>query len=186
MSYRSIGYLGAPPGPPAPPAAPTPEPESGDTVSPLKALTTDRGFVRVPTYDVRQYVQTTLIVLAVGFSAGVGLGAVFGNFLGKKSVGEGVGKVFRNPGKRRTSARRRKRGRPGGRPVTESLTVKLPEGYYDVDVERGSVLVDGTRLGSVYDLGTSFRAVPSGGGEVGSFGTLAGAVKHVIRKTEAA
>ena len=189
MSYRVLGYLGAEaggaPGGSSPAASP-PAPPSGGDVSPLKAITSERGFVRVPTHDVRQYVQTTLIVLAVGFSAGVGLGAVFGNFLGKRSVGEGIGKVFRNAGKRRTSARRRKRGRPGGRTITEDITVKLPDGLYDVTVSRSSVLVDGARLGSVYDLGTNFRAIPSGGGEVRSFGTLAGAVKHVIRHTEAA
>lgn len=155
----------------------------------------------VPSYDMRQYVKTTALVLAIGFGAGVGVGAVFGNILGEKKL-PGVGRLIgnaprrrrrrrssrrprRNAGKRRTSARRRKRGRPSGGPVTEELTVKLPRGFVDVSVERGSVVASGRRYGSVYDMGTAFRAIPRGG-EVRNYGTLAGAVKHVLRDAEAA
>lgn len=193
VSYRVLGYLGQP----------EVSPEKGtDTASfedPFAPLTTSRGFVKVPTYDVRQYVQTTLIVLAVGFGAGVGVGAIFGNILGERKLAGGVGTVFRNrpqrrrrssrtrrnAGKRRTSARRRKRGRPAGGTVNDHLTVKLPEGFIDVHVDRGDVLVGKKRYGSIYDLGTKFQAVPIRG-ESRSFGTLAGAVKHVLRHSEAA
>lgn len=218
MSYRVLGYLGQ--------ATPPPE-EAEETASydPLAPLTTSRGFVKVPTYDVRQYVQTTLIVLAVGFGAGVGVGAVFGNILSENKLLKGVGTVFRNPrrrrrrrrrrtsraprrnaGKRRTSARRRKRGRPTVKPVREDLlTVKLPEGYYDVEVRQGKVHVGRLRsrhvldvkkmnvsmmsptVGTVYDTGTKFRAVPRDyDAPAREFGTLAGAVKHLIRHRSAA
>lgn len=194
MSYRFHGALNA---------APPPEADETDaSMNPLAPLTTSRGFVRVPTYDVRQYVQTTLLTMAIGFGIGVGVGAVFGNILRDKKA-PGLGRLVgnrrrtsrrrarrrcmtRNAGRRRTSARRRKRGRPSGSAVSEVMTVIIDRRPIDVVVERGSVLVDGRRCGSVYDLGTSFRAVPAGGGEVRSFGTLAGAVKHVLRQTEAA
>jgi hypothetical protein len=100
VSYRTLGS--------PEPAPASPEPE-GDA-NPLAPLLSQRGFVRVPTHDVRQYVQTTLIVLAVGFSAGVGIGAVFGNILGERKATD-IGKVFRNS-RRRTSRRRRRSRRP--------------------------------------------------------------------------
>jgi hypothetical protein len=186
VSYRIQRPLGADPPPPDAAEA---------SIMPLDLR---RGYVQVPTYDVRQYVQTTLVTLALGFGAGVTVGAIFGNILGTRKA-ENVGKLFRNrrrrrrssrrprrnAGKRRTSARKRKRGRPAGGPVNDQMTVKLPDGFVDVEVRRGDVLVDGRRMGSVYDLGTSFRAIPRRG-EVRSYGTLAGAVKHVIRDAEAA
>lgn len=196
VSYRVLGYLGQP----------EVSPEEGDTASfedPFAPLTTSRGFVKVPTYDVRQYVQTTLIVLAVGFGAGVGVGAIFGNILGERKLAGGVGSVFRNTKrrrrrrssrtrrnatkrrKRRTSARRRKRGRPAGGPVTDRLTVKLPDGFVDVHIDRGDVMVDSKRYGSIYDMGTKYQAIPIRG-ESRSYGTLAGAIKHVLRYSEAA
>lgn len=90
----------------------------------------------------------------------------------------------KNPrGQRRTTARRRKKGRPSGKSVTEALVVRMPYGLVDVDVDRGTVMVDGTALGTVYDLGTIFRSIPYGG-DVRSFTTLAGAVKNVIRSAE--
>lgn len=172
--------------------ADAPPPDSSPEILPLDLR---RGYIQVPSYDVRQYVQTTLVTLAIGFGAGVTVGALFGNILGTRKA-ESVGKLFRNrrrssrrprrnAGKRRTSARKRKRGRPAGGPVSDQLTVKLPGGLVDAEVRRGDVLVAGRRLGSVYDLGTSFRAIPRAG-EVRSYGTLAGAVKHVIRESEAA
>lgn len=152
-----------------------------------------RGYVRVPSFDVRQYVKDTVLMIAIGFGLGIGVGAIFGNILrGKQlpSVGRLVQnrrrRLRRNAGRRRTSARQRRRGRPSGHPVNERLTVKLPGGAVDVSVEGGKVYVGRNSLGSVYDLGTSFRAVPIAPGEVRSFGTLAGAVKHVLRATEAA
>jgi hypothetical protein len=77
--------------------------ETAPFSDPFAPLTTRRGFVKVPTYDVRQYVQTTLLVLAVGFGAGVGVGAVFGNVLRERRLQESVGTVFRNPRRSRQS-----------------------------------------------------------------------------------
>jgi hypothetical protein len=181
-----------------------------------------RGWVAVPTYDMRQYAQTQVITMAVGFGIGLTVGALFGNILAgskvrmpgvgslvknrrrrrrtsrnpRKTAGRGrVVGVSRNPrrGTRRTSARTRKRGRPSATPVNETLVVTLPDGRAEVLVEGGVVKLDGVTYGSVYDFGTSFRAVPDGGGykeyrkirgaaPVRDFGTLAGAVKHVLRK----
>lgn len=225
----------------------TPPAEQTDgSINPLTALTTSRGFVRVPTYDVRQYIQSTLLTMAIGFGIGVGVGAVFGNILGDKKapglgrlvgnrrrrtsrrrrprrnsgrvlkrylIRDGGGSYFevqaysregaliqarketdyavrivesepvkKNSGRRRTSARRRKRGRPTGGAITEAMAVTIDRQTVHVVVKQGSVLVDGRRYGSVYDLGTTFRAIPAGGGEVRSFGTMAGAVKHVLRQ----
>lgn len=99
MSYRIIGHLGQTPAPEAPP--------SGGALGPLA---TERGFVQIPSADVRQYVQTTLVVLAVGFGAGVGVGAIFGNILGSdRKLTGGIGKVFRNSRRRRRTSRRRPR-----------------------------------------------------------------------------
>lgn len=151
-----------------------------------------RGYVRVPSFDVRQYVKDTILMIAIGFGVGIGVGAIFGNILRGKRIPV-VGGLFqnrrrlrRNAGRRRTSARHRQRGRPGGHPVNERLTVKLPDGAVDVSVEGGKVYVGQSACGSIYDLGTSFRAVPRHPGDVRDFGTLAGAVKHVLRATEAA
>ena len=195
-----MSYWSNPLGEPPPPEVLT-SGEEFDPASELVApLMSQRGFIRVPSYDVRQYVQTTLQTLAIGFGAGVGIGAIFGNILGGRKS-PGITEVFRNPrrrrrssrprrnarrtSRRRTSTRKRKRGRPAGGPVSERLTVKLPDGFWDVSVDRGSVKIGRKRYGSVYDLGTSFRAIPIRG-EVRSFGTLAGAVKHVLRHSEAA
>jgi hypothetical protein len=87
---------------------------------------------------------------------------------------------------RRTSARRRKRGRPAGGTVTDVLTVTMGGMPVMVTIDRSKVRARGRDCGWVHDLGTSYRAVPRGGGEARSFGTLAGAVKHTIRKSRAA
>jgi len=150
-----------------------------------------RGWVAVPTYDMRQYVQTQILTVLAGFAVGVGVGAIFGNFLAGRAVGGAVTKVIRNRrsrrNSRRTSARRRKRGRPAGRAAHEpGMTVTIDRVKYDVDVVHGNVMYAGRRMGNVYDLGTSFRAIPRGAGQVRSFGTLAGAVKHVLREAMAA
>lgn len=166
MSYRIVGHLGQG----------APEVRSPDTApfeDPFAPLTTSRGFVKVPTYDVRQYVQTTLIVLAVGFGAGVGIGAIFGNILGKGKASSGIGKVFRNPkrrrrssrksrrrssrkprrntkrttkGTRRTTARRRKRGRPTVKLVgSYDDWVKMDDGHRHVVIHSGKVHVGPAR-----------------------------------------
>jgi hypothetical protein len=151
-------------------------------LGPLAPITTSRGFVRVPTFDVRQYVQQTLITLAVGFGVGVGVGALFGNVLTKMNLRlPTAGRLIQNArGSRRTTARRRSRGRPFAAPVTDDLDITLDGAALSVSVRSGIVTAGGARHGSVYDLGTTFRAIPKGG-EVRDFTTLAGAVKHVLR-----
>jgi hypothetical protein len=138
----------------------------------------------------RQYAQTQVITVAVGFGIGMTIGALFGNILaGKKVKMPGVGSLMGNPrGRRRTTARRRKRGRPTVRAVaSERLTVKMPDGHADVVVDNGLVRAGGRQVGSLYDGGTFFRAVPMVyDAPVREFTTMAGAVKHLIRTREAA
>lgn len=228
--------------------------------------------MQIPSADVRQYVQTTLVVLAVGFGAGVGVGAIFGNILGSdRKLTGGIGKVFRNSrrrrrtsrrrprrnskrrrklkrylirtgggsffevqaysaegalkqakkeepnesvrisrsepvkknaGQRRTTARRRKKGRPTVKPVAQYEDwVKMPDGYRHAVIVRGQVHVGPPRskptqdspeysrspIGTVYDAGTIFRAIPRNYDDpVKEFTTLAGAVKHLVRHWETA
>jgi len=68
----------------------------------------------------------------------------------------------------------------------DTLTIRLDGADVDVLVHGGRVQAQGRAWGTVYDMGTSFRAVPRRGGEVRDFGTLAGAVKHTLRFGEAA
>lgn len=56
----------------------TADPSTEESSNPLHALTTSRGYMRVPTADVRMYVHQTLLAMAIGFGIGVGVGAMFG------------------------------------------------------------------------------------------------------------
>jgi hypothetical protein len=158
---------------------------AADEISPLAVATTNRGFVRVPTFDVRQYVHQTLLTLAIGFGVGVGIGALFGNVLTKANIKvPTAGRLIGNArGSRRTTARRRGRGRPTVGPAADDVLDVTIDGHpVEVQIRGGGVYSGGSgRLGSVYDLGTAFRAVPRGG-EVRDFTTLAGAVKHIVRE----
>lgn len=206
MSYA---YLGAEPEEPQSPEPPEPRGGLPSDVAPtlLHEVTVPvprrRGWVAVPTRDVREFVQTQLLVAAAGFTAGVGIGALFGNVLASRKLTPMLTKVIRNPrrrrrrrtrrnakrrtSRRRTSTRRRRRGRPGGHVVNEGAMVLTMEGQpVHVRVERGNVIRAGRRYGSVFDMGTYFRAVPRRGGDARSYGTLAGAVKHVLRFGRAA
>ena len=201
VSYHLAG-LGAEPDP----GAMLPPDVSPTFISEMaKPVDKRRGWVAVPTFDMRQYVQAQLLTFAGGFVVGMGIGAVFGNLLAGKSV-SGFGRLMSNPPRRRrrssrrrrvrrntarrqsprrTSTRKRSRGRPTAKPVNEKVLVKMPDDSIVVDVERGFVKLRGRPVGSVYDLGTKFRAIPFEG-DVRSFGTLAGAVKHVVRSAEKA
>jgi len=97
--------------------------------------------------------------------------------------------VKKNPKRRtsrRTSVRKRKRGRPTAGAVHEVITLRMDGEVFDISVEKGRVFLRNRAVGTIYDLGTSFRSIPYRDGEVRSFGTLAGAVKHVIREWEKA
>ena len=136
------------------------------------------------------------MVAAIGFGFGVRVGAILGDILSGKRVAP-MTKILGNPaGKRRTTARKRKRGRPTVKTVgTYEDWVKMPGGYRHVVIRRGSVHVGPERnkptndgpefkapIGTVYDGGTMFRAVPkSWDAPVREFTTLAGAIKHIIR-----
>lgn len=86
MSYSTQG-LGQEPSPEeaASPAATATLPASAqpDVWRPfaLELVKPKRGFVAVPSYDLRAYVQSQFITAAVGFGIGVGIGALLGNFL---------------------------------------------------------------------------------------------------------
>lgn len=157
----------------------------------IEALRRQRGFVAVPTRDVLDYVKAQVLTAGIGFLLGMGVGALLGRTLKKQTLKKATRFVApnrrraRRNSRRRTSRRRRTRGRPSGAPVNESLSVKMPDDTIFVDVRRGGVYVGQYRFGSVYDMGTEFRAVPLSG-EVRSYTTLAGAVKHVLRQAEAA
>jgi hypothetical protein len=183
-----------------------------------KPVERQRGWVAVPTYDMRQYVQTQFITFAAGFVVGMGIGALFGNIIAGKNLPV-VGKIAKNRHRssrrrrrvrrnsrrkspRRTSTRKRKRGRPTVKPVgSYEDWVKLPNGFVHVVVRAGKVYAsrphakittdspEFTRvpIGTVYDTGTKFRSVPrEWDAEVREFGTLAGAVKHIVRAAERA
>lgn len=192
MSYSGYQAFGA-----------EPSPENGGTATPglpedvapsavqqiVDPIARRRGWVAVPTYDVRQYVQQQFIVAAIGFGFGVTVGAVLGDILGGRRVAPVTKILGANPkGKRRTTARKRKRGRPTVRAVShEELRVKMPDGYADVVIHNGEVRAGGMRVGTVYDTGTRFRSVPMVyDAPVREFTTLAGAVKHLIRTRERA
>lgn len=206
MAYhRSVTYHLAGLGVEPPPPVSSLPPDVAQTLVHEMALPVgkQRGWVAVPTYDMRQYVQTQFLTFAGGFVVGMGVGAVFGNLMAGKNV-PGFGRLLSNPPRRRkrssrrrprrnarrqsprrSSTRKRRPGRPTAEPVNEKVLVKFPNGSLLVDVERGFVKLDGRPVGSVYDLGTKFRSIPFDG-EVRSFGTLAGAVKHVVRAAEKA
>ena len=66
-----------------------------------------RGWVAVPTYDMRQYAQTQVMTVAVGFGIGLTDGARFGNVLanGKFKL-PGVGRLVGNRRPRRNGSKR--------------------------------------------------------------------------------
>jgi len=70
MSYRHLGQ------------APAPTPDVS-TTTPLaeQILSKKRGFVAVPTPDMRDYVQAQLITVGIGFVIGVTVGAAIGERL---------------------------------------------------------------------------------------------------------
>jgi hypothetical protein len=163
----------------------------------IRPVDKQRGWVAVPTFDMRQYVQAQLLTFAAGLVVGLGVGAALGNVLAGKKVPI-VGKVLGNTRRssrirhnarrqspRRSSTRKRSRGRPTSKAVNEEILVKMPDGLVRVEIERGVAKVGGRAVGSVYDVGTKFRSIPFSG-DVRSFGTLAGAAKHLIRSARSA
>lgn len=166
-----------------------------ETVQPMRR---ERGWVAVPTFDMRQYVRTQMITIAIGVGVGIGIGAVFGNVLAKYNINAPTpGRLIQNPRRkrkkrrsRRTSTRKRKRGRPTGGVVRDEELVCTLRGQpvpAAIDA-RGHVNVGGLKVGTIYDLGTVYRAVPFAKYEADprNFTTLANAVKFLAREAEAA
>ena len=73
MSYHALGQ--------APAATPASPDVSASTPLAQQILTAKRGFVAVPTPDMRDYVQAQLITVGIGFLMGLTVGAVIGDRL---------------------------------------------------------------------------------------------------------
>lgn len=140
----------------------------------------ERGWVAVPTVDMREYVKTQLITMAAGFIVGVSVGAVLGNiFSGKKvSARELIPNERRRTTKRRSSARGRKTVRPV---PSDEMTLKMGGASVHVTIDRGFVTADGQGVGTIYDGYSFFRAVPWTSAEPRDFERLADGVKYLVR-----
>jgi hypothetical protein len=83
MSYTSLGQ-------PAPTIAPgatiAPAASSDAATSPVDFLAKRRGFVAVPTMDLRDYVQAQVVTMGIGFIVGVTIGAALGNVIKGKAA----------------------------------------------------------------------------------------------------
>lgn len=156
-----------------------------------------RGWVAIPTYDLREYTKAQMLTAAAGFVVGMTVGAILGNVLSGQRLETAIRSVVRNPGrrrrrrkhllsnaKRRTSDRKRPRGRPSIHPVTDQLSSRVAGHTYEVSIEHGSVTADGRPRGAIYDFGTSFRAIPNTGGKPRTFTALGKAVQYLIRESE--
>lgn len=159
----------------------------------IRPMRRERGWVAVPTYDMREYVKSQVITGAIGFGIGVTIGAVIGNIFKKTGIqAPGPGRLLRNPRRRlrRTSARQRRRGRPTPEVVRgEGLVCRIAGQEVQADIDaRGHVSIGDTTFGTVYDFGTYFRAVPFTRYDASprNFTTLAGAVKYLARQQEQA
>lgn len=147
-----------------------------------------RGWVAVPTYDMREYVKTQLFTIAAGFTIGMSVGALFGNAISNKSFENALKKVVKNPSKqrrlrktsRRVSTRAKRRGRPAGKTVTDVLNVRMGGIPTLITIDRGVVRSGGRKCGHIYDLGSKFQALPLGA-EPRPYGVLADAAKYVVR-----
>ncbi len=109
VSYTPYRALGQEPSPQttgaatAPPVV-APEGEPPDIRRPfaLELVAPRRGFVAIPSYDLRAYVQSQFITAAIGFGFGVTIGAIVGDIL----RGRRVAPTTRILGNRRRHRRR--------------------------------------------------------------------------------
>ena len=168
----------------APPASSLPSDVAPTLLQELSSPRRERGWVAVPTVDMREYVKTQLITMAAGFVIGVSVGAVLGNvFSGKKVSARDLIPNTKALPRRTTKRRSTARGRKSVVPVPkDELTLRLDGSLVQVTVDRGHVAVAGIGgVGTVYDGYSYFRAVPWGTAEVRDFERLADAVKYLIR-----
>lgn len=59
------------------------QPENNISVPPYDVR---RGFIMMPSRDLRDYVTQSLLIAAAGFTVGLGVGALFGRAIGKRHV----------------------------------------------------------------------------------------------------
>lgn len=196
VSYHlpSLGAEGSPATHPAA-SGPTKPPEDKDVARTLaqeivRPMTRERGWVAVPTFDMREYVKSQVITGAIGFGIGVTIGAFLGNILKKTGIeAPGPKKLVSNP--RRRSGRRT---RAGARPTVEvvrgeQLAFRIGGRRVRAEIDhRGHVYYGDQSVGTIYDFGTYFRAVPFAyyDAEPRNFNTLAGAAKYLVRQERAA
>lgn len=157
----------------------------------VRPMRRERGWVAVPTFDMREYVKSQVITAAVGFGIGVTIGAILGNVIKKAGIETpGPKKLISNP--RRRSGRRTKgrRGRPSPEVVRgEQLTFRMGGRNVNAEIDhRGHVYCGGQSVGTIYDFGTYFRAVPFAyyDAEPRNFNRLADAAKYLVRQERAA
>lgn len=93
MSYHGLGQ----PAPTIPPSATIAPAASPDVAtSPVDILSKRRGFVAVPTMDLRDYVQAQVVTMGIGFIVGVTIGAALGNIVkGKAAITANRGRRVR-------------------------------------------------------------------------------------------
>lgn len=204
MSYHlpSLGDEGSPATHPrATPGPPAKSPEDEEVARTLaeevvRPMRRQRGWVAVPTFDMREYVKSQVITGAIGFGIGVTIGAFLGNVLKKTGIETpGPERLISNP--RHRSGRRRsgrrtggRRGRPSPEVVRgEQLSFRMGGRNVSAEIDnRGHVYYGDRSVGTIYDFGTYFRAVPFAyyDAEPRNFNTLAGAVKYVVRQERVA
>jgi hypothetical protein len=140
----------------------------------------NRGWVAVPTMDMREYVKTQIMTVAAGFVLGVSVGAVLGNIFSGRKVS--APQLMPNERRRTTKRRSTRRGRKTVLPVPiDEMTLKVDGDPVHVQIDRGIVKADGRGVGTVYDGYSFFRAVPWTADEPRDFDRLADAVKYLIR-----
>ena len=164
----------------APPAASLPSDVAPTLLHELSSPKRERGWVAVPTVDMREYVKTQLLTMAAGFVVGVSVGAVLGNvFAGKKVSAR---ELIANERRRTTKQRSSRRGRKTVRLVpADELEIRVEGRALRAVIDRGFVTIEGKSVGTVYDGYSFFRAVPWTTAEPRDFERLADAVKYLIR-----
>lgn len=98
MTYHGMGQTAPPPTLPPGPVTPVTAPTVDVATTPVDILSKRRGFVAVPTVDLRDYVQAQVVTMGIGFIIGVTVGAALGNVVkGKATIAANRRRVIRNP-----------------------------------------------------------------------------------------
>jgi hypothetical protein len=124
MTYHGMGQAAPPPALPAGPITSVTAPSTDVATTPVDILAKHRGFVAVPTVDLRDYVQAQIVTMGIGFIVGVTVGAALGN------VVKGKAAITANPSRRRSRRRsHRRRGRRVQRNASELHETASPLTY---------------------------------------------------------